>query len=77
MKDSRSPAFCTIALAQKGEEGEGVNEWGFLGGENILEFVVEKESWYSGHENPGTPSCHPEWGQYIVSCTNTGNYGGM
>ncbi|MEG2982931.1 MAG: hypothetical protein RR794_04680 [Raoultibacter sp.] len=61
----------------KGEDGEGVNEWGFLGGENILEFVVDKESWYGGHENPGTPSCHPEWGQCIASCTNTGNYWGM
>lgn len=61
----------------KGDDGEGVNQWGFLGGANILEFVVEKESWYSGHENPGTPACHPEWGQYIVNCKNTGNYWGL
>ncbi|MEA5019498.1 MAG: hypothetical protein VB027_03930 [Gordonibacter sp.] len=60
----------------KGEDGLGVNEWGFLGGENILEFMVSTSDWYGGHENPGTASCHPEWGQYLVKCTNTGNYGG-
>ncbi|MEG0417176.1 hypothetical protein [Gordonibacter sp.] len=60
----------------KGEDGLGVNEWGFLDGENILEFVVSTDGWYAGHENPGTSSCHPEWGQCLVSCTNTGNYWG-
>ena len=61
----------------KGEDGPGVNEWGFLGGENILEFIVSTDDWYGGHENPGTSSCHPEWGQYLIRCTNTGNYWGM
>lgn len=32
---------------------------------NTVEFCVS-EDWYTGHENPGTVSCHPEWESRIL-----------
>ena len=46
-------------------------------GLSVVEFVVDKTSWYgSGHANPGTPSCHPEWKQQIVSASKVGSFDG-
>lgn len=58
----------------------GCNEWGHHNGKNIIEFVVDKNTWYSGgkgsHANPGTSSCHPEWATREVKAVNVGNYYG-
>lgn len=43
---------------------------------NVIEFLVNYSSWGpgSGHDNPGTPTCHPEWAGQIQKCENLGNY---
>ena len=60
----------------KSRKDAGCNEWGHHNGRNVIEFVVDKNSWYSGgrgsHANPGTPSCHPEWAADLVKAVNTG-----
>ena len=59
----------------KNQNDRGCNKWGHNNGQTIVEFVVDKSSWYgTNHANPGTSSCHPEWKQDIVSATNYGSY---
>ena len=59
----------------KNQNDAGCNEWGHLDGTCIIEFVVDKSTWYNPmHENPGTPNCHPEWNQNITKAVNGGNY---
>lgn len=62
----------------KNQSDPGCNVWGHENGENIIEFVVDKNTWYNGnrggHANPGTEDCHPEWNQNIVKIVNKGNY---
>lgn len=49
--------------------------WGHNDGKCIVEFIVDKNTWYNtNHENPGNSTCHPEWNDYIVSATNYGSY---
>lgn len=51
------------------------NQWGHNNGQCIVEFVVDKTSWYNcGHPNPGNRGCHPEWHQNITQAINYGNY---
>lgn len=55
-----------------------VNEWGHENGKNVIEFIVDKNSWYNPEnsiikDNPGTSSNHPEWSQRVVSATRYGN----
>lgn len=51
------------------------NKWGHNNGQCIVEFVVDKSSWYNcGHPNPGNRGCHPEWHQNITQAINYGNY---
>lgn len=51
------------------------NQWGHNNGQCIVEFVVDKNSWYNcGHPNPGNRGCHPEWHQNITQAINYGNY---
>ena len=51
------------------------NMWGHNDGQCIVEFVVDKNTWYnSGHVNPGNAECHPEWNDFIISATNYGSY---
>lgn len=59
----------------KSRHDSGCTEWGHKGGRNIIEFVVDRDSWYpSGHVNPGNPSCHPEWSSDTVRAVNLGSY---
>ena len=60
----------------KNPNDEGCNKWGHLNGQNVVEFVVDKDSWYGSkmHCNPGTASCHPEWSQAKTQIINRGNY---
>jgi hypothetical protein len=45
-----------------------------MNGQCIIEFVVDKNSWYNGHVNPGTAGCHPEWHHEIVKVEKMGSY---
>lgn len=67
----------------KNQSDAGCNEWGHSNGECIIEFVVDKNSWYSTekggsassmHINPGHQGCHPEWNQNITKVVNGGSY---
>ena len=59
----------------KNQNDAGCNAYGHLNGDCIVEFVVDQNSWYrSGHANPGTSSCHPEWSQDIVKAVNVGSF---
>ncbi len=60
----------------KSQRDADANQWGHNNGECVLEFVVDKSTWYgtSMHSNPGTSSCHPEWNQNITKIVNKGNY---
>lgn len=62
----------------KNQNDTGCNEWGHLNGTCIIEFVVDKRTWYAGgegsHVNPGTSSCHPEWNQNLTKAINGGSY---
>ena len=41
---------------------------------SVIEAIVDYNTWYPSHPNPGTPTCKPEWAGQIVSATNVGNY---
>ncbi len=59
----------------KNQKDTGCTEWGHNNGKCIIEFVVDMNTWYnSGHPNPGTSQCHPEWHQNIVKAVNGGSY---
>ena len=59
----------------KNQNDAGCNAYGHMNGDCIVEFVVDQNSWYrSGHANPGTASCHPEWNQDIVKAVNVGSF---
>lgn len=60
----------------KNQNDSGCNKWGHLEGQCVVEFIVDKDTWYSGghgsHANPGTNSCHPEWAQGVKAVENLG-----
>lgn len=67
----------------KNQNDTGCNEWGHSNGQNVIEFVVDKNSWYSTekggnasnmHINPGNQGCHPEWNKNITKVVNGGSY---
>lgn len=60
----------------KNQNDAGCNKWGHLSGKCVIEFVVDKSKWYNPkHANPGTSSCHPEWGaKTITKIVNLGSY---
>ena len=51
----------------KNQNDPGCNMYGHQNGQNIIEFVVDRNTWYRPyHSNPGTASCHPEWNSPII-----------
>lgn len=59
----------------KSQNDKGCTKWGHDNGHCIVEFVVDKDSWYhSGHPNPGNQGCHPEWNQNLTKAVNGGSY---
>ena len=62
----------------KNQNDAGCTEWGHNNGRCVVEFVVNKDTWYRNggvaHSNPGTESCHPEWNQNIDKIVNKGNF---
>ena len=60
---------------EKNQNDRGCTKWGHDGGQCIVEFVVNKNTWYhTGHSNPGTKGNHPEWHSNITKVVNGGNY---
>ena len=56
---------------------DGCNQWGHNNGANVVEFVVDTETWYGPpwHVNPGNSTCHPEWsGTTTKKIVNGGSY---
>ena len=66
--------FHCIIGEMKSEHDNDYNKWGHRYGHNIIEFCVDKDTWYPSHANPGTPSCHPEWKGNICRAVNLGSY---
>lgn len=63
----------------KNQNDKKCTQWGHEGGQCVVEFVVNKDTWYSNgsgsHANPGTSSCHPELGgKTMVKAVNGGSY---
>ena len=62
----------------KNQRDPGCNKWGHNNGDCIIEFVVDKNTWYrngsGAHTNPGNKGCHPEWNQEIEKVVNKGNF---
>lgn len=59
----------------KNQNDAGCNEWGHNNGTCIIEFVVDKDTWYNcGHPNPGQEGFHMEWNQNLVKAINGGSY---
>ncbi len=59
----------------KNQNDSGCTKWGHENGHCIIEFVVNKDTWYNtGHGNPGTSACHPEWNQNLTKAVNGGSY---
>ena len=65
----------------KNQNDDGCNQWGHTNGKCIVEFVVNKSTWYNGGvDNPnkvGDPTIlyHTEWhGKNIVKAVNGGSY---
>ena len=60
---------------EKNMNDPGCTKWGHDNGNTVVEFVVDKNSWYNKKSNPGTDSNHPEWkGIGVKSVTNQGSY---
>lgn len=67
----------TIIGDVKSSNDPNNNTWGHTttgGGLSVVEFVVDYNTWYPSHDNPGTANCHPEWAGQIQSYENVGNY---
>lgn len=58
----------------KNQNNEGCNQWGHKEGKNVVEFIVDKNTWYGTHENPGTSSNKPEWNSKVTKIVNGGSY---
>ncbi len=56
----------------KNQSDAGCNEWGHNNGDCVVEFVVDKSSWYGTNKTPN--GLHPEWNQNIDKIVNKGNY---
>ncbi len=56
----------------KNQNDAGCNKWGHQNGQCVLEFVVDKSSWYG--TNKTVTGYHPEWNQNISKIVNKGNY---
>ena len=52
----------------------GYSKWGHHDGRNVIEFIVDEDSWYGQKDNPGTSSNHPEWKGSISKAVNLGSY---
>ena len=59
----------------KNQNDAGCTEWGHENGTCIIEFVVDKNTWYNtNHPNPGAQGFHSEWNKNITKAVNGGSY---
>ncbi|MGN1371613.1 MAG: hypothetical protein ACI4XM_05010 [Candidatus Coprovivens sp.] len=56
----------------KNQNDAGCTKWGHNNGDCVVEFVVDKDSWYGTDKTPN--GLHPEWNQNITKIINKGNY---
>lgn len=56
----------------KNQNDAGCNEWGHDNGHCVVEFVVDKASWYG--TNKTVNGIHPEFNKNITKIVNKGNY---
>ncbi len=56
----------------KNQNDAGCNKWGHNNGQCVVEFVVDRSSWYG--TNKTVAGYHPEWNQNISQIINKGNY---
>lgn len=56
----------------KNQNDAGCNMWGHSNGQCVVEFVVDKSSWYGTSKS--VVGYHPEWGQTISQIVNKGSY---
>lgn len=56
----------------KNQNDAGCNEWGHNNGQCVVEFVVDKNSWYG--TNKTVNGIHPEFNKNITKIVNKGNY---
>ncbi len=56
----------------KSQGDAGCTQWGHNNGQCVVEFVVDKNSWYK--TNKTVTSFHPDWNQTISQIVNKGNY---
>lgn len=50
----------------------GINEWGHKEGAVVVEFVVDKGSWYGTSNTP--TKFHPEWNSRVIKAYKVGSY---
>lgn len=81
---SDGTVYKVVIVDYKGNENgnSGISKYVHHDG-SIIEFVVDKNSWYSTshggyasimHSNPGSNEFHPEFGKTIIEISNVGNY---
>jgi hypothetical protein len=59
----------------KNQDDPGCNKYGHADGQCVVEYVVQKSTWYPIHANPGSSGCHPEWNSRVVKAVKLGkNY---
>lgn len=56
----------------KNQNDEGCNEWGHRNGLCVIEFVVDKKSWYGTGKYP--TDFHSEWDGRTIRATNVGSF---
>lgn len=56
----------------KNRNDDGCNEWGHRNGLCVVEFVVDKESWYGKGKYP--TDFHPEWEGRTIRATKVGSF---
>ena len=80
---SDGTVFHCIMGDAKSQADAGANQWGHQNGTNVIEFIVDQNTWYShagghwagNHGNPGEGSFHREWAnKFITKAVNLGSY---
>ncbi|MCP1101983.1 hypothetical protein M2454_000776 [Aequitasia blattaphilus] len=56
----------------KNQSDSGANEYGHQEGRGVVEFVVDKYSWYGTSKHP--KQFHPEWDSRVVRAIRSGSY---
>ena len=56
----------------KNQNDAGCTKWGHNNGQCVVEFVVDKSSWYGTSKT--VDGYHPEWKQTVDKIINKGNY---